>query len=83
MDDIAKELGTSWPSLARKLQLGKLDDTIRVDYPGNTREQSAKMLTKWMERMGKDAKIAIIIKALRELDLNNVADMILTKSRQV
>ena len=74
-------LGTRWPRLARKLDLSTKVESIEVDYRGNTHEQAVIMLTKWKQKHGSNAKIKVIIKALRELDLNDITDYILHESR--
>ena len=78
---IADKLGTKWIWLARKLDLSAKVDSIRSDYRGDTHEQAVIMLTKWKQKHGSNAKIKVIIKALRELELNDIADYILHESR--
>ena len=74
-------LGTRWPRLARKIGLSTKVDSIRDDYRGDTHEQAVVMLTKWKEKHGSNAKIRLVIKALRELDRNDIADYILGACR--
>ena len=74
-------LGTRWPRLARKLDLSTKVGSIRDDYRGDTHEQAVVMLTKWKEKHGSNAKIRLVIKALRGLNLNDIADYILDESQ--
>ena len=67
--------------MARKLDLSAKVDSIRGDYRGDTHEQAVIMLTKWKQKHGSNAKIKVVIKALRELDLNDIADYILGACR--
>jgi hypothetical protein len=41
------------------------------------------MLIYWKERLGKDAKIEIIVEALREIGLNDIADFIVSRCQAV
>ena len=81
MDGIADRLGTKWPKLARKLNLSKKVDSIREDHRGDTHEQAVKMLVDWKQRYGAEAKIKIIVEALREINLKEIADFILSNCR--
>ena len=81
LDHIADMLGTKWPRLARKLDLSTKVDSIKGDYRGDTHEQAITMLTKWKQKHGSNAKIKVIIEALTELELNDIADCILGACR--
>jgi hypothetical protein len=41
------------------------------------------MLTNWKRRLGKDAKIEIIVEALREISFNDIADFIVSRCQAV
>ena len=74
-------LGTRWTQLARKLNLRAQVGSIKNDNRDNTHEQAVEMLTKWKQERGKDAKVKKIVKALRELNFNDIADDICSKMR--
>ena len=81
LDEIAELLGTRWQQLCRKLNLRAQVRSIRADNRDDTHEQAVEMLTKWKQERGTDAKVKIIVEALRELKFNDVADFIYNKSR--
>lgn len=83
VDDIAEELGRKWPQLARKLGIGKKVDSIMGDHRDETHEQAVAMLNKWKMENGENAKISILIKALRDLKFNEIADFVRNKFNSI
>ncbi|CAB3981647.1 malignant fibrous histiocytoma-amplified sequence 1 homolog [Paramuricea clavata] len=83
LDEIADQLGTRWPRLARKLDLSSRVGSIKEDHRGDTHEQAVEMLTNWKRRLGRDAKIEIIVEALREIGFNDIADFIVSRCQGV
>jgi hypothetical protein len=55
--------------------------SIKEDHRGDTHEQAVDMLTNWKRRLGSDAKIKIIVEALREIRFNDIADFIVSWCR--
>ena len=77
---VARWLADKWTELAYELNLRKEDvREIKADYPGSVVEQGFEMLCRWRERQGNAASAADLIEALREAELNDVADKLMEK----
>lgn len=81
-DIIAQNVGLDWTYLARKLgtKLVRVN-SIKEENRGSTREQAVEMLREWRQRLGGEAKLKVIIDALRNMKLSEAADSILRESR--
>ncbi|XP_077594165.1 uncharacterized protein ank1b isoform X5 [Stigmatopora nigra] len=66
---ISELLGLSWAELARELQFGVDDiNRIRVENPNSLLDQSAALLSLWVGREGKRAKMESLYMALKNID---------------
>ena len=57
--------------------------SIKEDHRGDTHEQAVEMLSNWKQRLGNNAKIKIIVEALRKINFNDVADFIVIRCQAV
>ncbi|XP_040306631.1 ankyrin-1 isoform X19 [Herpailurus yagouaroundi] len=80
---ISEHLGLSWAELARELQFSVEDiNRIRVENPNSLLEQSAALLNLWVTREGKNAKMDNLYAALRNIDRNEIVNMLEGSGRQ-
>nr|XP_044987442.1 ankyrin-1 isoform X4 [Jaculus jaculus] len=80
---IKEHLGLSWAELARELQFSVEDiNRIRVENPNSLLEQSAALLTLWIAREGENAKLENLYTALRNIDRNEIVNMLEGSGRQ-
>ncbi|XP_048186225.1 ankyrin-1 isoform X3 [Perognathus longimembris pacificus] len=80
---ITEHLGLSWAELARELQFSVEDiNRIRVENPNSLLEQSAALLTLWVAREGENAKMESLYAALRNIDRNEIVNMLEGSGRQ-
>ncbi|KAM8974400.1 ankyrin-1 isoform 2-T2 [Pelodytes ibericus] len=80
---ISEHLGLSWAELARELQF-EMDDInkIRVENPNSLLEQSAALLHLWASRQGPNANLEDLYTALRNIDRNEIVNMLEGSGRQ-
>ncbi|TRY97865.1 hypothetical protein DNTS_034113 [Danionella cerebrum] len=70
---IAEHLGLSWTELARELQFGVDDiNRIRVENPNSLLDQSSALLSLWVSREGKKAKMENLYGALKNIDRSDI-----------
>ncbi|NWS22686.1 FADD protein, partial [Pachyramphus minor] len=76
-DVICENVGRDWKKLLRELGMAEVKlDRIEADYQFKLYEQLFQGLREWQRWKGKDAKVADLIKALRDCRLNLVADLV-------
>ncbi|NXA44352.1 FADD protein, partial [Nothocercus julius] len=76
-DIIYENVGRDWKRLMRRLGLPEVRiDNIEAAYSNKLSEQVWKSLREWQKWKGKNAKVADLIKALRDCCLNLVADKV-------
>ncbi|KAM4749470.1 ankyrin-1 isoform 2-T2 [Rhinophrynus dorsalis] len=80
---ISEHLGLSWAELARELQF-EMDEInrIRVENPNSLLEQSAALLHLWASRQDPSAKMEDLYTALRNIDRNEIVNMLEGSGRQ-
>ncbi|NWJ10918.1 FADD protein, partial [Crypturellus undulatus] len=76
-DIIHENVGRDWRRLVRRLGLPEVRiENIEAAYCNRLSEQVIKSLREWQKWKGKNARVADLIKALRECCLNLVADRV-------
>ncbi|NWI13771.1 FADD protein, partial [Crypturellus soui] len=76
-DIIHENVGTDWKRLARRLGLSEVKiDNVEKACRNRLSDEVIKSLREWQKWKGKDARVADVIKALRECCLNLVADRV-------
>ncbi|KAJ8027692.1 FAS-associated death domain protein [Holothuria leucospilota] len=64
-----------WKKIARYLTIKEAQiNSIQRDYDGHTQEQTYQMLLLWKRKKGDDATYRALVQALRQAQLNDLAD---------
>ncbi|XP_010213106.1 PREDICTED: FAS-associated death domain protein [Tinamus guttatus] len=83
-DIIYENVGRDWKRLMRRLGLPEVRiENIEAAYSNRLSEQVFKSLREWQKWKGKNAKVADLIKGLRDCCLNLVADKVEQKLLQM
>ncbi|XP_001381076.1 FAS-associated death domain protein [Monodelphis domestica] len=79
-DVLCGHVGRDWKRLVRKLGISQVDiDRIVYAHPHDLREQLYQSLLVWKKSEEKEANVSTIQKALRDCELNLVADILADK----
>ncbi|CAG5867297.1 unnamed protein product [Menidia menidia] len=80
---ISEQLGLSWAELARELQFGVDDiNRIRVENPNSLLDQSSALLSLWVSREGRRAKMESLYAALKSIDRADIVTSLEGQAQQ-
>lgn len=83
IDELSEQLAKNWRRYGRKLGItdAKLDH-IAARHPFDLREQTVTLLREWRKMRGAEAKVDVLIEALRSCNLNLTADQLTNKLKK-